>query len=499
MMRKLICFSIGALLFLTGAMYRVSADDVDRPGRAVADQAPASNPSEAKTTETVTETDLLKAKSQGLISIQAEGRGDGRMTVSITNRTKRRLRVVLPPGLIAKSATGQFGGIGGMGGGMGGMGGRGGTMGGTGSLKRSAGTMPSIMGVMMLSRMIMYFGGDPDSWDKRSLMIGMMDGMGGGMRSVLPTELPSTVLESGQTRHLPTRLVVLGPPNPQEEVKLPEKGEPLQLGDIADINDNPRVQKALRRLAADAVSRSIARLVMWHLTAGLDWDTLAQLSSGWANPYELTLAKDFVDHLDNLPPGETGRVLFEVDWKDAASAALAIELRTVLRRKVVLGLMTELGIPPRPEGPAIALRVLVSAHEPRVLVYGSDATGTEWRPMGMFTLTEHEDSEKLDLEHLADAIAEGTLNRLVRVELSKGVEDKGEIHYQLRVDNASPLVLNGVAAVGATSGPDSTPRVLSGISLSPRRSMTLPASEEVVRSLGLKQGIKLIALDLSGL
>jgi hypothetical protein len=29
--------------------------------------------------------------------------------------------------------------------------------------------------------------------------------------------------------------------------------------------------------------------------------------------------------------------------------------------------------------------------------------------------------------------------------------------------------------------------------------MTVPASEEVVKSLGLKKGIKLVALDLSGL
>ena len=102
---------------------------------------------------------------------------------------------------------------------------------------------------------------------------GMMGGMGGGMRSVPPTGLPSSLLNPGQTRHLPTRLVVLSPPDPREGVKLPEKGEPLQLGDIADINDNPRVQKALRRLAADAASKSISRLVMWRLTAGLDWET----------------------------------------------------------------------------------------------------------------------------------------------------------------------------------------------------------------------------------
>ena len=40
--------------------------------------------------------------------------------------------------------------------------------------------------MMMLGRLIMYFCGDRDSWDQRSLMIGMMGmaawaGMGGGM------------------------------------------------------------------------------------------------------------------------------------------------------------------------------------------------------------------------------------------------------------------------------------------------------------------------------
>ncbi|MHC5540020.1 hypothetical protein ACYOEI_17515, partial [Singulisphaera rosea] len=56
------------------------------------------------------------------LAVEAEGTGDGRMTLSLTNKTSRRLRVVLPPGLIASGATGQFGGMGGMGGMGGGMG-----------------------------------------------------------------------------------------------------------------------------------------------------------------------------------------------------------------------------------------------------------------------------------------------------------------------------------------------------------------------------------------
>ena len=57
------------------------------------------------------------------------------MTMTVTNKTRRQLRVVLPPGIIAQGATGQFGGMGGGGGGMGGGmggGGMGGGMGGGG-------------------------------------------------------------------------------------------------------------------------------------------------------------------------------------------------------------------------------------------------------------------------------------------------------------------------------------------------------------------------------
>ena len=75
-----------------------------------------SDASGVKSEQRVREVNLLDAARDGLISVQAEGRGDGRMTVSITNRSQRQLRIVLPPGIIAQSATGQFGGMGGMGG-----------------------------------------------------------------------------------------------------------------------------------------------------------------------------------------------------------------------------------------------------------------------------------------------------------------------------------------------------------------------------------------------
>src|SRR5262249_11946533 len=214
-----------------------------------------------------------------------------------------------------------------------------------------------------------YFCGDPDSWDRRSLMMGMggmgmggmggmgMGGMGGGMggmmgggmRSVPPTDLPFAELKPKQTRHLPTRLVSLSSPDPQGCLALPEKGEKLRIvGDIADVNNDPLVQKALKRLAKDKAPTTISQLVMWRLAAGLDWDAIAQLSEKWANPFEMTLAQDFVRRLSALPEGESGRLLFQIEGTDAAGQAMAAELAELIKGKMVLGLQAELGVPGRP-------------------------------------------------------------------------------------------------------------------------------------------------------
>ena len=480
---------------------------------------------------------------QGLVAAQAKGIGDGRVTVSVTNRTNRPLRVVLPPGIVAQSATGQMGGMmGGMGGGMGGgmMGGMGGMGGGMmgggmggmgggmmggmggGMMGGGARTMPPMMGMMMLANVIMYFCGDFDSWDRRSLMIGMgrmggmgggmggmgggMGGMGGGMMggmggmmSVPPSSLPFADLKPKQTRHLPTRFISMTAPDPQKGLQLPEEGELFRIGDISEVSEDPRVQKALKRLASQTASSRVAQLVMWRLAAGLDWATIAQLSQGWANRYELTLAQDFVERLDLLAEGETGRVHFQIDGTDPAGQKRAAETSQLLQGQLVLGLLAERGIPARPEGPSVAFRVRLKGENALVQVVSSDEAGRKWIPFGKFSVPARSDGGRFEPGTFADSLAEGLLNRLVRMQLLKGPRDKGKLTYRLRIDNASPMLLNGLAVLGTESGKDEKPRVLSGVSISPRRSLTVPASEDVVKNLGLKQGIRIIALDLSGL
>jgi hypothetical protein len=83
--------------------------------------------------------------------------------------------------------------------------------------------------------------------------------------------------------------------------------------------------------------------------------------------------------------------------------------------------------------------------------------------------------------------------------LVKGPRDKGKLTYGIRIDNASPLILNGVAVLGAVNKTNEIPKPLWGICISPRKQMTLPASEEVVKALGLRQGIRVMMIDLSGL
>jgi hypothetical protein len=333
--------------------------------------------------------------------------------------------------------------------------------------------------------------------------MGGMGGMGGGMRSVPPSAAPSALLNHDQTRFLPTRLISISTPGAEGGVGLPGKGEKLRiLGDVAGVNDDPQVQKALRRLTAEMAPTSLTQLVMWRLASKLEWETIGELSRNWANDYELTLAKDFVEHLDALPEGETGRLLFQVDGKDEAGAPIAKEVSNALRGKTVLGLLAQVvEVPSRPDGPAVACRVRLSGKEALVQVASSDATAKAWVNFGKFSVPVTQENGKVDITRFADALSEGILNRLVRAQIIKGsaTKDKGKLVYQLRIENASPLVLNGLAMLGTASKADEVPKFLQMISVSPRRNLTVPTTENVVRDLGLKKGVKLVALDLSGL
>jgi hypothetical protein len=91
------------------------------------------------------------------------------------------------------------------------------------------------------------------------------------------------------------------------------------------------------------------------------------------------------------------------------------------------------------------------------------------------------------------------LGSVVRVRLTRGPKVKGKDSFRIKIVNDSPLILNGLALGGAKVGVDNPPSVLAGLSLPPLKSLTVPASPEMFERLHLKDGVRVFAVDLSGL
>ena len=73
--------------------------------------------------------------------------------------------------------------------------------------------------------------------------------------------------------------------------------------------------------------------------------------------------------------------------------------------------------------------------------------------------------------------------------MTKGtVQDKGKRLYQVRIENASPLILNGLAILGTESDENEEPKELLGISVPPRRSLTVPADRRRRQIAGAQEG-----------
>ena len=91
------------------------------------------------------------------------------------------------------------------------------------------------------------------------------------------------------------------------------------------------------------------------------------------------------------------------------------------------------------------------------------------------------------------------LGRLVQVKLAQGPKGKHKDSFRIKIVNESPLILNGLALGGVEAGADRPPSVLAGVCLPPLKSMTVPATAEMVGRLHLDEGLRVLAVDLSGL
>jgi hypothetical protein len=418
------------------------------------------------------------------------------------------------------------------------------------------GTMPASMGMMTLGRLVMYLVGDRDTWDPRGLMMGMMmggmgmGGMGGGMggigggmmggmggmggmvggfRSVPPTGVLETTLNPRQVRHLPTALVSMNGPNANSRPAVAAKGEKLSINGIEQWTDDARTRVALERLALAKAPQTVAQMVLWYVTAGASWEDVGRLSQGWGNAHELALARQFVAELDATDlvnakkntsgfPTDHGTFYREVKADGEKATPIGETLRTLWGKAPVLGLTAKEGVPERPKGPALACRLEILDTLASVRLFESHPSGTDWVALGDFRIklvslaayqeplteatAELTGDAKLKAEAAAvgDAVAERIVARLVRVQVMRGPRDKaGKETCRIKIYNASPLILNGLALGGSDAPSNVQPTVLVGISLPPLKTLTVPTSADVVQRLKLKQGVRVLAADLSAL
>ena len=381
--------------------------------------------------------------------------------------------------------------------------------------------------MMMLGQLIASLAGERDSWDLRSLTSSAGGlggggqggglgggglgggGFGGGFRSVSPIAPASALVRPGQTRRLPTPLVSLSAPSAEGNLAMPRPGEPLAILDIdAQASASPRLRTAVKRLAQEQAPQTVAQLVLWNVRTGLDWSRLEPFARRWANPGEFALARRFVTELDATsiatgsegPPARSGFIDIDLRTTGSESKPLAAQLRALLDSRSMLGLKVRVRPTESPQGPALACQVQLDRTLASVRVLATDEAGTVWRTAGKFSLalTDSTGNERPVVE-IADALALGVLDRLVRVELTPGRRVKGQATYKVRIDNSSPLVLSGLALGGSAADPLAKASLLLGIGLPPKKSLAVPASTEVVKRLGLTQGVRILAVNLTEL
>jgi hypothetical protein len=246
---------------------------------------------------------------------------------------------------------------------------------------------------------------------------------------------------------------------------------------------------------------------MWHVVDGYDWPTISQLSRAWANAYELTLARQLAHEMSKandskqMPDAEIGTLYWEVTARGESNTARALGIREALTGHTVLGLRTRAGIPVKPDGASMACRIRVDESGILAQLSASNESATGWTATGKTTIPLNDkDGKALSADQLLDSLAEKILSRVTEARVVQTRSSKGKPSYQIRIHNVSPFILNGIGMTGTSNdGKDARLTALAGFTIPPHKSHAFPASAEMIESVGLKTGIRLVAADLSAL
>jgi hypothetical protein len=397
----------------------------------------------------------LEAKKAGDLAVEVRGHGQAQVRMTLKNTSTRRLNVVLPPGLVAASATGQApGGGGGGGGGLQSMG------------LGAAGNAPGAFG----------------KFDAN-------DANAPGFRSVgfdVEHVAPPVAVAAGQTVTIDVPSVCLnfGLPSPGAKDK-------LTLVDVDDYSRDPRVRRALRSLATMGTSQGTAQAVMWNVCNNVPFATMLEQGEKVTNRYEVALASRFVEALDasgsadRVDPAylSESRVFVTIQGKsglekDARRLASEIEGLRVLGLPIRTVLSSEL---PKASGPALHLlvelgdnkagqtiaRVRVAHHSGLSTAVGVDPTstnGTDWRVLGLANFGDDSNLASLKGVDFARALDRAVASAFVAVKpVRKSVNDT-----TIRIDNRLPFSIASVTLRAGTSS-GSPPVTFRGLGIGPGR------------------------------
>ena len=388
-------------------------------------------------TETVS---ILEARKSGDLDVLIRGQGDDRVKFEVTNRSARRLNVVIPPGLVASASTSQGGGLGG------------------GFQSMGLGGLASNPG---------RFGAYRPA-----------NAPGEGFRSVPAVNSNEALaLSPGQTLDFTMPSVCLN-----FGVNTPTPRNQFELVTIDDYTPDVRARAALRTLATLGTSQGVAQAVAWHVFNGMSFSQISAQNAKLINSAELGLAMRFVEALDNRGPGELvdsayfdqNRILVRVRGesnlaKDAQR--LALEFDGLRMFGLPVRLVDEIQKSPHPVG-ALFLDVVLTAGNgkltaARVGVRASTPGGT-WSTLGNVDLREPKPCQELTGEILAEAVGRAVARQFVAVAPVR----RNANTTVVKLTNRLPLTLAHVTLKAGKTAADLV--LVDAIGIGPLRNANVP-------------------------
>jgi hypothetical protein len=402
-------------------------------------------PGEAPPTDATTgrAVSVLDARKAGDLKIEARGSGQDRVKITLTNKSAQRLKVVLPPGLVASSAVAQ--GRGGGGGGFQSMG--------LGAVSNRPGTFGA------------FRGADSGDTGFRSVGVAVTD----------PAD--AVAIPAGKSVDLTVTSVCLN-----FGVRTPNGRDSFELVDVEDYTNDPRARKALRSLATYGTSQGVAQAVMWQVCNGVPFPVMAEQATKVMNGHEIALASRFVAALDSSGAGDlvdpaylTGNRVFVRIVGDGPLANEANRLSRELDGLRVLGLPVRVvdGEDAREAAaPALFLNVvLASSHagETKGRIVVNVSHEGRWVPLGKTSFVEASAASVLDGAGLVRTVERSVATTFVSVKTSK----KGHDATTVKVENRLPFTLANVTLKAGTSA-GAAPVAFPGLGVSPGRSAMVP-------------------------